>query len=218
METINVPAREGRAFRVRPGQHFRIVTPAGGQAADFFAFNSRNVGEWLSPNHTWTWSRAVRPRQGDVLLSRFRRPMLDFVTDEADGVHDMMVAACDQLRYEQLGFQGPHANCSDNLRYAMYRMGIEVDVVPQPINFFTHTRIEPDGALAAPPNPVPPGASVELRARFDLICVVSACPFDLDLSNWKINAESGPSALVVELAPGAQERGAGARPGSDGAA
>lgn len=149
----------------------RIVTPYGQQAADFFAFNADNVREWLSPNHTWVWTRTVRPRQGDVLLSRFRRPMLDFAEDGAGGVHDMMIAACDQFRYEQLGYEGPHASCSDNLRMSMQRLGYEIDVIPQPINFFTNTRVEPDGTFVSPPNPVKPGAYVRLTARMDLICV-----------------------------------------------
>ena len=36
----------------------------------------------------------MRPRLGDVIISRFRRPMLEFVEDAADGFHDMMIAAC----------------------------------------------------------------------------------------------------------------------------
>jgi uncharacterized protein YcgI (DUF1989 family) len=48
--TIVVPPREGRAFKVSRGQSIRITTPQGAQAADFFAFNEENVGEWLSAN------------------------------------------------------------------------------------------------------------------------------------------------------------------------
>ena len=37
MERHTVPAAGGLAVRVAAGQHFRIVTPHGRQAADFFA-------------------------------------------------------------------------------------------------------------------------------------------------------------------------------------
>ena len=57
-----------------------------------------------------------------------------------------------------------------------------MDVIPQPVNFFTHTTVEADGSFTSPPNPVPPGAFVELEALMDLICVVSSCPFDLPRS------------------------------------
>lgn len=199
MNNLTVPAREGRAFRIEQGQSMRIATPHGAQAADFFAFNASNVGEWLSASHTWVASRATRPRQGNVFLSRFRRPMMDFIEDGADGVHDMMLPACDKLRYEQLGHQGPHASCSENLQIAMRRLGYEISVIPQPVNFFTNTHVEADGTLTSPPNPVKAGAHVTLKAHMDLLCVVSSCPFDLDLSDWTINAPGGPTELIVAL-------------------
>ena len=200
VETL-VPAREGRAVAVANGSRIRVTTPRGRQAADFFAFNARNVGEWLSPPHSWVANFSVKPVVGDVLISRFRRPMLKLVQDGAVGFHDMMLPACDQFRYEFFGHKGPHASCADNLQTAMRRMGYEIGVVPQPVNFFTHTRIEPDGRLTSPPNPVAPGAFVELEATMDLICVVSSCPFDLDLQGWEINAGTEITELVIDVAP-----------------
>jgi uncharacterized protein len=197
---IIVPPREGRAIKVLRGQTIRITTPKGAQAADFFAYNAENVGEWLSANHTWVTTFCVRPRAGDEFLSRFRRPMLRFAEDGAEGVHDMMIAACDQFRYEFFGHKGPHASCSENLCVAMRRLGHQVDVIPQPINFFTHTRVESDGRFLSPPNPVKPGAFVVLEALIDVISIVSSCPFDLAVEGWTINAGQGPSELIVEVA------------------
>lgn len=199
MESYEVPAKGGMAFRLAAGRRIRIATPRGRQAADFFAFRADAVGEWLSPMHTWVTTRSVRPRQGDSFLSRFRRPMLDFVEDGAGGVHDMMIAACDQARYEQFGFEGPHPSCSENLRAAMARLGHPIDPVPQPVNFFTNTVVDGEGRLLSPPNPVPAGAYVELAARLELICVVSSCPFDLPIPDWTINAPEGPTPLTVEI-------------------
>ena len=81
----------------------------------------------------------------------------------------------------------------------MRRLGHQIDVIPQPVNFFTHTHVEPDGRFVSPPNPVTPGAFVELEALMDLICVVSACPFDLEVDGWTINADQGPSELIVDV-------------------
>jgi hypothetical protein len=111
----------------------------------------------------------------------------------------MLIAACDQARYEEFGFKGPHASCSENLRAAMARLGHAIAVVPQPVNFFTNTQVRDDGGLVSPPNEVPPGGYVELAARADLICVVSSCPFDLAIPGWTINAPGGPSEIVVEI-------------------
>lgn len=199
MTKHEIPARGGLAVPVERGQRIRIITPKGAQAADFFAYAADNVREWLSPMHTWVTTRSIKPRVGDTLLSRFRRPLLDLVADGAGGMHDMMIAACDQGRYEQFGFVGPHASCSENLRSAMARLGHAIDVVPQPLNFFTNTVVESDGKLISPPNTVPPGGYVELAARIDLICVVSSCPFDLPIPGWTINAPGGPTELVVEV-------------------
>ena len=66
-------------------------------------------------------------------------------------------------------------------------------------NFFTNTSVEADGSFVSPPNPVPPGAYVELAALMDLICVVSSCPFDLAIEGWTINADHGPSELLVDV-------------------
>ncbi|MBT3605122.1 MAG: urea carboxylase-associated family protein [Candidatus Latescibacteria bacterium] len=194
-----VPPAEGRAYRVQKGAHIRIETPYGAQAADFFAFNAENVEECLSANHTWVTTFNVKPREDDTLISQFRRPMLKFSKDGANGVHDMMIAACDQFRYEFFGHVGHHASCAENLHIAMRRMGQPINSVPQPVNFFTNTRIEEDGSFVSPPNPVSPGAFVELEALIDLICVVSSCPFDLEVDGWPINAEGGPSELLVSV-------------------
>lgn len=197
-----VPARQGLAVDVPDGHYLRITAPHGQQAADFFAFAADDLGVWLSPPHTVVGNRSVRPRQGDTFLSRQRGPMLDFTDDGADGVHDMLLPPCDQAAYENMGFKGTHANCADNLLTAMSRIGHEIEVVPQPVNFFTYTQVQADGTLIAPPNPVPAGAYVELRARRDLICVVSSCPYDLDLPGWGINAPGGPTDLILEIRPG----------------
>ncbi len=199
MDRYVVPAAQGLAIRMGQGQRLRISTPRGSQAADFFAFRADDMGEWLSPMHTWVASRSVRPRQGDVFLSRHRRPLLDFAEDGADGVHDMMLAACDEARYRHLGFDGHHASCAENLTTALAALDLEIEVIPQPVNFFTNTHIEADGTLVSPPNPVPAGAFVELAARHDLICAVSSCPYDLAHTDWTINGPDGPTELELEV-------------------
>ena len=51
MDRSVIPASEGRAHRVPKGARFRITTPKGAQAADFFAYNAETTSEWLSPMH-----------------------------------------------------------------------------------------------------------------------------------------------------------------------
>ncbi|MDA9678490.1 urea carboxylase-associated family protein, partial [Candidatus Pelagibacter sp.] len=149
---ITIQAKDAQAFDVAAGQRIRICTPKGYQAADFFAYNANRIDEWLSPPHTWIASTSVKPRPGDIFLSRFRRPMLKMIEDGGDGIHDMLLPACDQFRYEFFGFKGPHPSCSDNLMNVMRRRGYEINVIPQPINFFTNTNVQKNGSLLAPKN------------------------------------------------------------------
>ena len=62
MEKTVIPASDGRAIRVPKGALFRITTPKGAQAADFFAYNAETISEWLSPIRTWVLNRSVNLR------------------------------------------------------------------------------------------------------------------------------------------------------------
>jgi uncharacterized protein YcgI (DUF1989 family) len=199
METIDIPAGHGRAFRVDEGKRFRIVTPKGQQSADFFGFCADDISECLSPHHTWMPTRALHPRPGDIFLSRRRRPMAEFVEDGADGVHDLLIAPCDPIRYEQFGAPG-HRSCVGNLREAMAELGYDTPDYPLAVNFFTTTTVEDGFMFSTPKAPVAkPGAYVVLEARTDLVCAVSSCPYDLTGPGWAINAPGGPTEIVVEL-------------------
>ena len=198
-QQITVPAGEGRAIALQAGRRLRLTTQAGHQAADFFAFNAEDLSEWLSATHTWSSTRVMEPRSGQTFLSRLRRPLLLFAEDGAGGVHDMLIAACDPARYREFGMEGYHRSCAENLVAAMATRGYTITTIPQPINFFTNTRITDDQRLLSPPNPVPPGSYVVLEALVDLVCVVSSCPFDLPLDWWPINAPEGPTDLLIEL-------------------
>lgn len=196
---ITIQAKDAQAFDVAAGQRIRICTPKGYQAADFFAYNANRIDEWLSPPHTWIASTSVKPRPGDIFLSRFRRPMLKMIEDGGDGIHDMLLPACDQFRYEFFGFKGPHPSCSDNLMNVMRRRGYEINVIPQPINFFTNTNVQKNGSLLAPKNIVKPNSYVILESIIDTVCIVSSCPFDINPDGWEINANGVVTELEVEI-------------------
>jgi uncharacterized protein len=200
METIVIPPCQGRAFRVKEGQVFRIVNSQGEQTCDFFAFRADYLAEWLSPNHTYSFIRHLRPRPGDVFASRFYRPMLKFLADTSNGWHDMLYAACGLMGYERWrGEETWHANCEDNLRNAMYRMGYSIDVIPQPVNFFMPVKVAENGDFLPIVNTVTPGSYVELQPVMDLICAISACPADGSKDGWRINPADGPHELLVEI-------------------
>jgi len=199
METIEVPAGHGRAFEISAGKRFRLSTPKGQQSADFFAFRAEDIHECLSPHHTWMPTRSLHPRQGDTFLSHRRAPMVDFVEDGADGLHDFIIAPCDAIRYAEFGVPD-HRSCLGNLEEAMATLGHETPPRPLAVNFFTNTAVEDGFMFNTPKAPVvKPGGYVVLEARMDLICGVSSCPYDLAGPGWAINSPDGPTEIIIDL-------------------
>src|ERR1700689_938302 len=118
-----IPARRGKAARLRQRQSVRVVNTYGQQVVDTWAFNLADIGEFMSMEHTRIAIGRIIPQIGDVLVSNRRRPVLRLTEDTSGGIHDTLVAACDRWRYELLGCQGYHDNCTDNLAAALGELG-----------------------------------------------------------------------------------------------
>jgi uncharacterized protein YcgI (DUF1989 family) len=190
---VHVPAREARATPVGAGSRFRLVDVEGGQVVDLFAFVADDVTEYASAEHTRVSVDRLFPRVGEAFVTNRRRPILLFEADSSPGVHDMLCAACDPIRYRLLGADH-HASCQENLRRAMADLGHERVEVPQPINLFMDVHVEPDGSLTWGPSPAMAGDNVTLRAELDCIVVASACPQDLnEINHYR------PTAIGIEL-------------------
>lgn len=174
-----VPARQGRAVRVKSGQAIRVINTHGTQVCDFWAFNADNLNEFLSWEHArGTLSRAL-PKLGDDLVTNRRRPILTLEEDTSPGVHDTIIAACDLFRYTGLGCTEYHDNCSDNMRMAMLAIGVTPVEVPQPFNLWMNIPVNRDWSIEWLAPVSAPGDHVTLRAHMDLIAVMSACPQDM---------------------------------------
>ena len=124
MTQIVVPAREGRAVKVGAWPNHPHHHAQGRAGRRFLRLQCRECRRMA----------VGQPHLGDDLLRQAARgrcvhlalPPADAANsskDGANGVHDMMIAACDQFRYEFFGHKGPHASCSENLCVAMRRLG-----------------------------------------------------------------------------------------------
>jgi len=195
---LTVPAGFAKAFLVAQSQVLRIETPTGEQTAVLFACRAEEHGEWLSPAHTWSRTHCLRPRAGDELLSSARRPLLLFLEDGADGIHDMLVPACDDELYARLGAEAGHRSCAGNLREALQELAVRTPGVPAPVNFFASTMVGEDGSLVHASAAVAEGAHVLLEALTDLICVVSSCPAGAG-PEWTSVTSDGPSRLLIRV-------------------
>jgi len=174
-----VPARCGRAVRLLTGQTIRIINTHGTQVCDTWIYRADRLDEFLSLEHTRAEINRVNPQRGDPLVTNHRRPIAEFVADTSPGIHDTLIAACDLYRYRNLGIQGYHDNCSDNMRFAMKAIGLQAHEVPQPFNLWMNIPIRPDGSIDWLPPVSSPGDYVDLRVLMDCVVVMSACPQDI---------------------------------------
>ncbi|MCH8088477.1 MAG: urea carboxylase-associated family protein [Chloroflexi bacterium] len=190
----DVPARMGKAFRVSKGELIKVIDVKGGQAADFFAFNVDNIKEYLSAEHTRPSISRLFPLEGEGFYTQERRPIMTLVVDHTPGIHDMLFAACNPSRYRELGVEGWHASCEENLGKEMEAIGIPGVEIPQPVNLFTSFPLSSDGAIGIAAPETRPGDYVVMRAEMDSYVCVSACPQDQNQTNSGV-----PTEIRVEV-------------------
>lgn len=176
-------ARHGTAFELAAGARFTIINTHGQQVVDTWALNAQDHGEVLSMAHTRSCLDRLSPRAGDLLYSNLRRPMLALEHDTSPGVHDTLMSACDAERYRLLGTSGIHANCCDNFHAALRELDVSMTGIPCPLNLFEHVEIDPHRGLVIRPPVSRAGDTVTLRALFDVVVVLSACPMDIAPTN-----------------------------------
>ena len=129
-----IPARKGAAARIKKGQVLKVVNTHGSQVVDFWAFNEADLGECMSMEHSRASLVKIIPAVGDVLITNKRRPILTVIEDTSPGIHDTLIAACDDYRYGLLGCTGYHDNCTDNLHAALRQIGLKSPETPSPLN------------------------------------------------------------------------------------
>ena len=174
-----IPARQGKAARMRRGQTVRIVNTHGQQVVDTWAFRADDIAEFMSMEHSRVALGRIIPAVGDSLVTNRRRPILTLVEDTSGGIHDTLFAACDRWRYELLGVAGHHDNCTDNLAAALAELGLAPPETPAPLNLFMNIPVIDGNRVEIRPPVSTPGSHVALRAEMDCIVAFSACPQDV---------------------------------------
>lgn len=191
-----VPAGHGRAFRLAKGERIAIINTHGQQVVDTWALNADDPSEMLSMEHTRSCLDKLRPCAGDDLFTNRRRPLVHFESDTSPGIHDTLLSACDQVRYDLLGFAGSHRSCAQNFYEALGALGVKPDRVPAPLNMFERVIITESGTLEIAPPAARPGDTVVLRALEPAIVILSACPMDIALTN---GLDRTPKDIAVRI-------------------
>ncbi len=183
-QSVTIPARGGKAAFVEAGQRIRVINTHGQQVVDTWAFRRDELTEFMSMEHSRTFLSRIMARVGDSMVTNHRRPILTLVEDttvegDSAGIHDTLLAACDRYRYELLGCEGYHDNCTDNLAAALAELGLTPPETPSPWNLFMNIPVASDGTVSFQAPVSRPGDSVTLRAEMDCVVAFSACPQDI---------------------------------------
>ena len=123
----------------------------GDQVVDAWALNIDDIIEFLSTHHTRSCLEKLAPKVGDHIYSNKRRSIMTLLEDTSPGIHDMLLSACDNERYQLLGHKGYHANCADNFYNSLAALGYNLSYLPSPWNIFENVTISIDGKLKIPP-------------------------------------------------------------------
>ena len=174
-----IPARKGKAARLNRGEMVKVINTTGQQVVDTWAFNASDLREFMSMEHSRVAMGHIMPVVGDTLVTNRRRPILTVVEDTSGGIHDTLVAACDRWRYELLGCEGYHDNCTDNLTAVLAELGLAPPEVPAPLNLFMNIPVIDGNRVEVRPPVSIPGSHIALRAAIDCILAFSACPQDI---------------------------------------
>jgi uncharacterized protein YcgI (DUF1989 family) len=176
---VEIPARKGKATHLRRGQIVKVINTAGQQVVDTWAFNSADVREFMSMEHSRVAIGHILPAVGDALVTNRRRPILTLVEDTSGGIHDTLFAACDRWRYELLGCEGHHENCTDNLAAGLAELGLAPPETPAPLNLFMNIPVVDGNRVEVWPPVSTPRSHVSLRAEMHCVVAFSACPQDM---------------------------------------
>ena len=83
MTEVVIKGAHGGRIEMKEGQILEIINVEGTQICDFFAFNTGDLMEALSPPHIRSVLGRIVLKVGDVLVSRYRRPMFELLEDPA---------------------------------------------------------------------------------------------------------------------------------------
>lgn len=175
-----VPAGDYWMEPLKRGQTLRILDLEGNQAADTLFYRLDDPAERYSAMDTVREQRNLYLSAGTTLMSNRNNAMLDIVADTC-GRHDTLGGACaaesNTVRYA-LEKKTMHA-CRDSYMRAISEreeFGLRKQDITHNINFFMNVPVTPEGGLTFEDGISDAGKYVELKARMDVIVLISNCP------------------------------------------
>ena len=125
-----------------------------------------------------SWER-YKPKGKAIMVTNRRRPIMKILEDTNEGTHDTLLAACDRYRYQLLGCQTYHRNCTDNFWEALVEIGYKPIELPAPFNLWQNTPVESNGIIKPNPPVSEKGDYIIFKAMMNMVICLSACPQDI---------------------------------------
>jgi len=177
MNEVLIKGAHGGRIDVSAGQILDVINVEGEQICDFFAFNTDDLEETLSPGHIRSNLGRIWLEVGDILVSCLRNPMFEILEDTC-GQNDILFPPCDPAVYVLRFGLHDHRSCHTNLQEVTTDLGVPYSYLPHPVNFFQNTPVEADGTLGRKPSPAKPGDKISLKVLMNMIVAGSACPME----------------------------------------
>jgi uncharacterized protein YcgI (DUF1989 family) len=186
VEEIRVPARHGKAFKIKQGQILRLTQKAGAQIIDFNAWNADNPREMFWCGRTRIIENA-HPTTGNKLWSvePWMRTMFTIIADTADHTpsargsynHDLWYPRCN-TGYHKLKYNvATERNCHNNLTAAIKEFGLGEEYVHDTLNAFMRTGLDPKTQeFFVETADAKDTDYMDLRAEMDCLVALSSCP------------------------------------------
>ena len=160
------------ARRIAAGGQLRIHRHAPDRLTGLWALCERDLGEYLSLQHSRIHLRSTMLRHGDTMVSNRDRPVLTWIDGRAHDTQTALHAACDD-RWARHGHYKP-GRCEDRFREAVGHALFGPSRAPCPLDLFAHDDDDDDAAGWHPTHSK--DAPIVLRAEVDLIVLTSTCP------------------------------------------
>lgn len=202
MTTIDqfvIPAGQGASFTIPRGKVCRLTAIEGDQCMDVVFLNADDLRETFHAWYSYSFNCKLGTGNAFHCLTLFsgppwERPMLTVVEDTVKRHFVPCGGRCSPMIFKLRDGVEQHASCQQNLADALALHGLGPHQVPDVFNIFMNARIDENGLIAIDRPLSKAGDHIDLRAEFDILCAVSACPDDLSSVN-----SHAPRPVGVEI-------------------
>ena len=168
--------QSGVAFVLKKGQKLRVIDSEGQQVADLFCADLSDPDDSLSGGRTIDYNEDITMRPGHFLYAHSGNRLLEMLTDQSPGIHDLLVTPCSLQMFQMMNKNTDfHPSCLGNLAGALKEFGIREKQVTSTFNIFMNIKVDISGKIKVVAPTSKSKDYVEFIACRDIIIGLTAC-------------------------------------------